>query len=104
MRSVPNSRNLFKRAGSQFWYYRAFNPATGRYVEKTTGCVDKHAAEAMPKVAEALRGHRATMFERRQARVASIVFEHAAEYAPGRFTMPDGRTGIATKDRLVFDD
>jgi integrase len=110
-RDVTDSKRLFRRKGSDIWYWRLVVPADTtkdgkrKVVEKSTGLTDKDAANIA--AADQFNAHRKMMLARRQARVARIVFDRGPwtrEYEPGPFTTPDGRTGIATATDLTFSD
>jgi integrase len=109
--TVPDSKRMFQRKGSQNWYLRLVLPADmgkskngkRKVIERTLGTTDKAAAEIA--AADEIKKHKTLMLDRRQARVARIV--HGAwqpEYAVGIHTLPDGRTLIATDRDLTFSD
>ena len=96
------SRYLFKRKGSDNWYVR-LQPPGQKLVERSLGTTDLKAAEIA--AADVIKQHKAFMYQRRQARVASVVHgPWTHEYAPGLHTLPDGRTVMATETDLTFSD
>ena len=96
------SRYLFKRRGSDNWYVR-LQPPGQKLVERSLGTTDLKAAEIA--AADVIKRHKAFMYQRRQARVASVVHgPWTHEYAPGLHTLPDGRTVMATATDLTFSD
>src|SRR3954453_1785024 len=93
-------RYIFRRGGM---LYLKLQPPGGKLVEKSLGTSDVH--DALERAREPIKAHERFMYQRRQQRVARIVHgAWAPIYPPGRFTMPDGRTGVATTDDLTFDD
>jgi integrase len=95
-------RYLFKRKGSDNWYVR-LQPPGQKLVERSLGTSDKAAAELA--AADVVKQHRAFMYQRRQARVTSVVhgpWKH--EHTPGLHTLPDGGHVLATETTLTFTD
>ena len=102
-RSVPDSKYLFRRNGSQNWYVRFRLPDGGKVIERSLGTTDKDAA--WQAAANDIKQHKAFMYQRRQARVASVVHgPWQPEFTPGLHTLPDGRTLMATERDLTFSD
>ena len=95
-------RYLFKRKGSDNWYVR-LQPPGQKLVERSLGTSDKGAAELA--AADVVKQHRAFMYQRRQARVASVVHgPWLHEQAPGLHTLPEGGHVLATETTLTFTD
>lgn len=93
---------LFKRKGSNNYYVR-LQPPGQKLVERSLGTPDLKAAEIA--AADLVKQHKAFMYQRRQARVASVVhgpWQH--EYASGLHTLPDGGSVMATERDLTFSD
>jgi integrase len=95
-----STRYLFKRKGSDNYYVR-LQPPGQKLVERSLGTPDLKAAEIA--AADLIKGHKAFMYQRRQARVASVVHgPWAHEYAPGLHKLADGGHVMATETTLTF--
>lgn len=95
-------RYLFQRKEGGNYYVR-LQPPGQKLVERSLGTSDLKAAEIA--AADVIKQHKAFMYQRRQARVASIVkgpWLH--EYTPGLHTLPDGGHVMATETTLTFTD
>jgi len=102
-RDVADSRYLFRRTGSQNWYVRFRLPDGGKVIERSLGTIDKDVA--WQKAADDIKAHKAMMYQRRQARVATIVHgPWEPEFPIGVHSLPDGRTLIATATDLTYSD
>src|SRR5262245_39535799 len=86
-REAAPLKYLFKRPSSQNWYVR-FQPPGRKLIERSLGTPDKAAAELA--AADLIKAHKAFMYERRQARVASVAHgPWAHDYPPGLHTLPN---------------
>jgi hypothetical protein len=95
-------RYLFQRKEGGNWYVR-LQPPGQKLVERSLGTSDQKAAEIA--TADLIKQHEAFMYQRRQARVASVVHgPWAHEYAPGLHTLLDGGHVMATETDLTFSD
>jgi len=94
-------RYLFQRKEGGNWYVR-LQPPGQKLVERSLGTSDQKAAEIA--TADLIKQHEAFMYQRRQARVASVVHgPWAHEYTPGLHTLLDGHV-MATETDLTFSD
>lgn len=96
------TRYLFRRKGSDNWYVR-LQPPGEKPIERSLGTSDLSAAEIA--AADAIKQHKAFMYQRRQRRVARV--EHGPwlhEYPPGLHVLPDGGHVMATERDLTFSD
>lgn len=95
-------RYLFQRKQGGNWYVR-LQPPGGKIVERSLGTTDQRAAEIA--AADAIKQHKAFMYQRRQSRVASVMHgPWLHEYAPGLHTLPDGGHVTANETTLTFTD
>src|SRR5580700_7788260 len=97
-----STRYLFKRKGSDNYYVR-LQPPGQKLVERSLGTPDLKAAEIA--AADLIKGHKAFMYQRRQARIATVVHgPWTHEYAPGLHKLADGGHVMATETTLTFTD